>query len=236
MEALGSALGELASPTNRPGGHRNEEKNEFPRQICGGLSHRGMCKRPNVTDHALLFISTGCYRRLSRASGAPTARALALRAAFSAKFRRFSGSAARSEGEQGRTVTPPSPPWAQWAPETGWRWSRGSNLVTGPLGSVAGEPDRRQRQLLCLLPVQVAGAWQAGRCVCSAHGPSPQMQVQSTAAGVAPLPTPSKISSGDGLPNSAFHLSSSQSFLERASGKGHSTALSCGISYSEATT
>jgi hypothetical protein len=53
-------------------------------------------------------------------------------------------SAARSEGEQGRTFTPPSPPWAQWAPGIGWRWSRGSNLVTGPLGSVAGEPDRRQ--------------------------------------------------------------------------------------------
>jgi hypothetical protein len=32
-----------------------------------------------------------------------------------------------------------------------------------PLGSVAGEPDRRQRQLLCLLSVQVAGAWEARR-------------------------------------------------------------------------
>ena len=38
------------------------------------------------------------------------------------------------------------------------------------------------------------------------------------------------------LPNSAHFISSPQSFLERASGKGHSTALSCGISYSEATT
>jgi hypothetical protein len=49
LEALGSALGEVASTTNRPGGHGNEEKNEFPRQICGGLSHMGMCKRPDVT-------------------------------------------------------------------------------------------------------------------------------------------------------------------------------------------
>ena len=79
-------------------------------------------------------------------------------------------------------------------------------MVTGPIGSVAGEPDRRQRQLLCLLPVQVAGAWQAGRCVCSAHRAWPQMQIHAPAARVALLPTPLKISSGHGLPNSAFHL------------------------------
>ena len=81
----------------------------------------------------------------------------------------------------------------------GWRWSRGSNLVTGPLGSVAGEPDRRQRQLLCLLPVQVAGAWQVRRCVCSAHRPWPQMQVQATAARVTRLPTSANVLSGHAL-------------------------------------
>ena len=70
----------------------------------------------------------------------------------------------------------------------GWRWSRGSNLVTGPLGSVAGEPDRRQRQLLCLLPVQAAGAWQVRRCVCSAHRPSASTQVQDPAIGRRPVP------------------------------------------------
>ena len=91
LEALGNALGEVASTTNRPGGHGNEEKNEFPRRICGGLSHMGMCKRPDVTEYTLVFISTGWYGRLRRASGARTARALALRATFSAKFRRFSG-------------------------------------------------------------------------------------------------------------------------------------------------
>jgi hypothetical protein len=42
-------------------------------------------------------------------------------------------------------------------------------LVTGPLGSVAGEPDRRQRQLLCLIPAQAAGAWHVRWRVCSAH-------------------------------------------------------------------
>ena len=91
LEALGNALGEVASTTNRPGGHGNEGKNEFPRQICGDLSHMGMCKRPNVTEYTLVFISTGCYGRLHRASGARTARALALRATFSARSRRFSG-------------------------------------------------------------------------------------------------------------------------------------------------
>jgi hypothetical protein len=30
-------------------------------------------------------------------------------------------------------------------------------LVTGPLGLVAGEPDPRQCQLLCLLPVRASG-------------------------------------------------------------------------------
>ena len=142
----------------------------------------------------------------------------------------------RSGRQQGGSFTPPSPLWVQWAAGMDWRWSRGSNLVTGPLGSVAGEPDRRQRQLLCLLPVQVAGARQARRCVCSAHRTWPQMQIHAPAWGVTRLPTAYNRFSGHVLPNSAFHLSSSQSFLERGSGKGHSTALSCWISYSEATT
>ena len=59
--------------------------------VGAGLSHMGMCKRPNATECALVFISTRCYGRLHRASGARTARALAPRAAFSAKSRRFSG-------------------------------------------------------------------------------------------------------------------------------------------------
>jgi hypothetical protein len=39
----------------------------------------------------------------------------------------------------------------------------GSKSVTGPLGSIAGEPDRCRRQLLCSLNVQTAGAWQVRR-------------------------------------------------------------------------
>jgi hypothetical protein len=136
--------------------------------------------------------------------------------------------AARSEGEQGRNFTPPSPPWAQWAAGMDWRWSRGSNLVTGPLGSVAREPDRRQRQLLCLLPVQVAGAWQVRRCVCAAHMPWPQMQVHAPAAGVTLLPAFVLFSSGHGLKILPISPLSRILFLERGSGKGQNSTSSAG--------
>jgi hypothetical protein len=104
---------------------------------------------------------------------------------------RYSSRALRKQGGQGGEFHPTqlSVLHAPWAAEMmGWRWSRGSKLVTGPLGWVAGEPDRRQRQLLCLLPVHAAGAWQVRRRVCSAHRPWPQMQVQATAARVTPRP------------------------------------------------
>lgn len=53
---------------------------------------------------------------------------------------------------------PPFASWVQGGPKTGWRWSRGSNVVTGPLGLVAGEPDRHWGWLLCLLRVHLAGS------------------------------------------------------------------------------
>jgi hypothetical protein len=43
------------------------------------------------------------------------------------------------------------------------------------------------------LPVQVAGARQVRRCVCSVHRPLPQMQIHAPAARVTPLPTSVKI-------------------------------------------
>jgi hypothetical protein len=43
----------------------------------------------------------------------------------------------------------------------GWVESGGSNLAPGPLGSVAGEPDRHRGWLLCLCPSSVPAA--AGR-------------------------------------------------------------------------
>jgi hypothetical protein len=63
--------------------------------------------------------------------------------------------AARSaRANRGELSPHPAPhgPSGQLGWAGGWRWSRGSKLVTGPLGSVAGEPDQRQRQLLCPLP------------------------------------------------------------------------------------
>jgi hypothetical protein len=62
--------------------------------------------------------------------------------------------------------------WARWV------WSGGSNLAPGPLGSVAGDPDRHRGWLLC--PSAVPAAAAAGRGlrprVFSAHGPGPQLQ------------------------------------------------------------
>jgi hypothetical protein len=49
---------EVGSTSNRPGGHENEEKNALSRQICGGLSHIGTCKRPNATD----YVCAGIYK------------------------------------------------------------------------------------------------------------------------------------------------------------------------------
>ena len=110
----------------------------------------------------------------------------------------------------------------------GWRWSRGSNLVTGPLGSVAGEPDRRQRQLLCLLPVQAAGAWQVRRCVCSAHRPSGLMQVHAPAARATLLKSSRVFFNPDSLPNSAHFISFLHLFLERLGKKGQNSTISAG--------
>jgi hypothetical protein len=100
--------------------------------------------------------------------------------------------------------------------------------ATWSLGLVAGEPDRRQRQLLCLLPVQVAGARQVRRCVCSAHRAWPRMQIHAPAARVRRLPTPSKISSGHVLkfcPVASF----SHSFFGESLGKGSELHFHCGI-------
>jgi hypothetical protein len=48
------------------------------------------------------------------------------------------GSPARPSRKQGRSFTPPSPPWAHWAAGVGWMRSNGSKLATGPHGSVVG--------------------------------------------------------------------------------------------------
>jgi hypothetical protein len=55
---------------------------------------------------------------------------------FSWAFLGKGRSPARSGRQQGRSFTPLSLPWAQWAAGIGWRRSRGSNfdLVTWPVG------------------------------------------------------------------------------------------------------
>jgi hypothetical protein len=46
----------------------------------------------------------------------------------------------------------------------GWVCSGGSNLAPGPLGSVAGDPDRHRGWLLCPSPVPAAAGRAGGRC------------------------------------------------------------------------
>jgi hypothetical protein len=74
----------------------------------------------------------------------------------------------------------------------GWVWSGGSNLAPGPLGSVAGDPDRHAPRLAPLprLPLlRTAGGWRPGLRprVSSAHRPWPQLQVQDSVMGRRPL-------------------------------------------------
>jgi hypothetical protein len=90
-------------------------------------------------------------------------------------------------------VAPPEPSgyglWVHGRGRAGasWMWSGGSNLAAGPLGSVAGDPDRHRglaplSSLLCPSPVPAAAAGRGLRPrVFSAHGPGrPQLQAPST--------------------------------------------------------
>jgi hypothetical protein len=68
LEALGSALGEVGPVVGSTSavtlwGAQERRKNEVPRQICGGLSHMGVCKskRPNATGHRTRAGITGIY-------------------------------------------------------------------------------------------------------------------------------------------------------------------------------
>jgi hypothetical protein len=47
-------------------------------------------------------------------------------------------------------------PWVQGGAGMDWVWSGGSNLAPGPLGSVAGDPDRHRDWLICPSPVPAA--------------------------------------------------------------------------------
>jgi hypothetical protein len=63
----------------------------------------------------------------------------------------------RDHGSQGANYWPPFVPWGHRGAGLGWVWTGGSNWAPGPLGSVAGDPDRHRGWLLCLPPVPVTG-------------------------------------------------------------------------------
>jgi hypothetical protein len=65
--------------------------------------------------------------------------------------------ALRDQRGQRRQYWPPFAPWVQGGAGLGWVWSGGSNLAPGPLGSVAGGPDRHRGWLLCPLPLLRTG-------------------------------------------------------------------------------
>ena len=66
-------------------------------------------------------------------------------------------------------------------------WSGGSNLAPGPLGSVAGDPDRHRGWLLCPSSVPAAAGRGLRPRVFSAHRPGPQLQVQDSVMGRRPI-------------------------------------------------
>jgi hypothetical protein len=59
----------------------------------------------------------------------------------------------------------------------------GSTLAPGPLGSVAGDPDRHRGWLLCPSSVPAAAGRGLRPRVSSAHRPAPQLQVRDSVMG-----------------------------------------------------
>jgi hypothetical protein len=66
-------------------------------------------------------------------------------------------------------------------------WSGGSNLAPGPLGSVAGDPERHRGWLLCVPPVPAAGSRGLRPRVSLAQRPFPQLQAQDSVMGRWPI-------------------------------------------------
>jgi hypothetical protein len=78
----------------------------------------------------------------------------------------------------------------------GWVLSGGSNLAPGPLGSVAGDPDRPRGGLLCPPSVPAAADRGLRPRVFSAHRPGPQLQVQDSVMGRRPVVSTAYIQTG----------------------------------------
>jgi hypothetical protein len=79
------------------------------------------------------------------------------------------------------------------------------------------------------LPPPRTSGWRPGGKAVRLFSPWPQMQIHAPAARVTRLPTPSKISSGHVLENSAHVASFSHSFLGESLGKGSELHFHCGI-------
>jgi hypothetical protein len=95
--------------------------------------------------------------------------------------------AIKGQRSQGTRYWPPFAPWVQGGAGVGWVCSGGSNLPLGPLGSVAGDPDRHRSWLLCPSSVLAAAGRGLRPRVFSAHGPPPQLQVQDSVMGRRPI-------------------------------------------------
>jgi hypothetical protein len=68
----------------------------------------------------------------------------------------------RDQRGQRRRYCPPFAPWVQWGAGMGWVWSGGSNLASGPLGSVDGDPNRHRGWLLAPLSLLRTGGCRPG--------------------------------------------------------------------------
>jgi hypothetical protein len=108
--------------------------------------------------------------------------------------------AARSEGPEAAILATVRPlgPGRSWA---GLGVVRGSNLAPGPLGSVAGGPDRHRGWLLCPSSIPAAGGPRLRPCVLGSRRPAPQLQVQVHAPvwGVTPHPLAKRRQTGTGF-------------------------------------
>jgi hypothetical protein len=86
-------------------------------------------------------------------------------------------------------------------------WSGGANLAPGPLGSVAGDPDRHRGWLLCPSSVPAAAGRGLRRPrVFSAHRPWPQLQVHAPARAVTAHPLAKRLQTGPAFLQAIFTL------------------------------
>jgi hypothetical protein len=106
------------------------------------------------------------------------------------------GTSCAIRGARGGDIGRRSPPGS--SEELGWAGCGpgGANLAPGPLGSVAGDPDRHRGWLLCPSSVPAAAGRGLRPRVFSAHGPGPQLQVHAPARAVTAHPLAKRLQTG----------------------------------------